>query len=208
MEAPRQRARNITAIAEDSAGDTATNAVTITNNAMPVISFVSPTNVPVQSFLNITNVTLHVKATDSDGSITNVQFYATNSTNLLGRLTNANGGANFYDFIWSNLLNGTYPAIVEATDNRGASTVAGVVFKVNTNNPPPNVQIDSPMYNQFFVDGSDITITATVMNFPGSVTNVEFFVNGENIGSVTNLSLQHPTMLLDTRDVHASDPGS
>jgi RHS repeat-associated protein len=179
----------ITATAEDNVGNTATSAVTITNNAMPVLSILNPNPTNVETFSNITDVTLHVMATDSDGIITNVQFYATNSVstnNLMGSLTSANGGTNFYNFVWSNRMNGTYPAVVMATDNRGARTVAGVIFKVNTNNPSPSVQIGPPTNNQFFVDGSDITITATVTNFPGSVTNVEFFVDGESIGNVTN----------------------
>jgi hypothetical protein len=153
--------------------------ISITNNAMPMVTILFPTN--VQSFLEVTNVSLVAVASDSDGTISNVLFYS--FTNLIG--TGVLIGTN-YDITWSNRVTGFYPVTAVATDNRGASTVSAItVFKVTPTNPPPFVEITFPTNNSLFAPGSDITITATAYgtNGGGAVTNVEFFVNGVSIGN-------------------------
>ncbi len=177
---------NITVTVFDDAGNVATNGITITNNAMPSVAFIVPTN--TQSFLEVTNVELSVSASDSDGTITNVQFYAYNgaTNNLLGNLTSPNGGG-LYNLIWSNRITGVYPIFAVATDNRGASSVSQLkIFQVVPTNPYPAVAITFPTNNEVFDNGSDITITATATNSPAAVTNVQFLVNGSSIGSTTN----------------------
>jgi RHS repeat-associated protein len=178
---------SIVVTATDSAGNIAMNTVTIIVNAMPVVNIVSPAN--SQIFVSVTNVILKATATDSDDGIFSVQFYATNldAGNLLGTATNVGGGTN--DFTWTSLVAGTYPVLAVATDNRGASTVSGImVFQVVSTNGPPFVEITNPPYNETFPDGADIIITAeaTTTNYQATITNVEFFVNGQSIGNAPN----------------------
>jgi hypothetical protein len=127
----------LTAMATDNTGNTATSSVSITVNAMPVVSILSPTN--LQSYLPITNVTLLAGAYDPDGTITKVQlFTATNScfTNLIGTATWVGGAGTNYSLTWSNLPAGVYPVIAVATDNRGASHSSPIrIFRVNPANP-------------------------------------------------------------------------
>ena len=177
----------LTVTAYDNFGNVTNNSITIIINAMPMVSIVTPTN--TQAFLEVTNVKLSVSASDGDGTVTEVQFYTNYvSTNtLLGSLTTTNGGG-LYNFTNSNLRTGVYPVIAVATDNRGAQSISPLVlFQVTPTNPYPTVAINFPTNNEEFADGSDITITATATNHPATVTNVEFFVNGNSIGSTTNV---------------------
>ena len=91
--------------------------------------------------------------------------------------------------VWTNLTAGTYPVVAVATDSRGASRASAItVFKVNPTNPSPFVQITFPTNNAAFAPGSDVYIMANAWatNGGGTVTNVEFFVNGHSIGSDTH----------------------
>jgi YD repeat-containing protein len=161
-------------------GNTASNSLSITVNAMPLVSIVTPTN--LQSFVAVTNITISASASDSDGSISNVQFYC--YTNLLGTVT-ATGTNGDYNLSWSsNFVAGAYPIIAVAMDNLGAGTASPIkVFRVNSTNIPPTVVITFPTNNEVFANGSDITITAVAAGTNSTyVTNVEFYVNGRDIG--------------------------
>ena len=73
----------LTAQAFDSAGNTATSSVSITVNAMPVVSIVTPTN--YQSFSQTSSVPLSASASIPDGLIVQVRFFC--FTNLWGTFT-------------------------------------------------------------------------------------------------------------------------
>ena len=170
----------ITAVATASGQGAATNSVGITVNTMPIVSIITPTN--VQSYLEVTNVTLTARAFDAeDGTNVTVGFYFTNS--LIGWATNI-PGTNLFSVTWNSRRAGNYPIVAVATDTKGASTASAIgMFKVNPTNLPPAVVITSPTNGQIFADGSDITITATAAGTDGvNVTNVEFFVDGQDIG--------------------------
>ena len=174
----------LTAQATNSLGGTGSATVTnIVVNAMPTISIAPPTN--HQTYLEVTNVTITATAADSDGKVTNVQFfaYSPEPTNSLGNIS-ANSTNVVCSVTWSNRYPGDYPVVAVATDNRGASTFSAIrVFKVLPTNPPPTVLITYPTNNSVFADGVTLTVTATATNWPASVTNVQFFVNGVSIGS-------------------------
>ena len=169
----------VSVTARDSAGNVASNGVVITVNAMPTVSITVPvTN--LQLYLEVTNVTLTASASDSDGTITNIEFYSnTNSTTPIASGTNST-----CSIVWSNRAAGYHGFTAVATDDHGAKSVSEIrVFKVTSTNPPPGIAITYPTNNAVFADGSDITITAIATNGAGSVTNVQFFVNEESIGS-------------------------
>ena len=168
----------LTVNAADNQGHTAGNSVTITVNAMPVVSIVTPTN--FASFLEVTNIPISVTTTDSDGYITNVAFY--NHGTFIG-----SNSISPFGLTWSNLYPGVYPITAVATDNRGARGVSFITdIRVNPTNAYPTVAITFPTNNEVFADGSDLIITAVATNYPATVTNVEFFVNGRSIGSNPN----------------------
>ncbi len=171
---------SLTAHAADNLGHTAvSSANAIVVNAMPVVTIVTPTN--LQSYWETSSVTLSASAFDPDGTNVQVQFYC--YTQLWATITNI-GTNGWYNFTINKLSPGFYPITAMATDTNGAVSCSPmVIFEVVSTNSPPTVYITYPTNGASFAPGSDITITADATNFPASVTNVEFFVNGESIGS-------------------------
>ena len=90
----------------------------ITVNAPPTVSIASPTNNAV--FIATQNITVVADAMDSDGTVTNVQFFS--GTNQLSHTTNAP-----YFVVWTNVPAGTYHLTATATDNLGLTTTSSVV---------------------------------------------------------------------------------
>jgi hypothetical protein len=95
-------------------------------NQAPACTLTSPTN--GAEFGVPANVTLTATASDPDGSIVRVEFYAGDV--LLGLATNAP-----FTFVWSNVPVGTHTVLAKARDNGLAVTPsASITFTVN---PPP-----------------------------------------------------------------------
>ncbi len=169
----------ITAIATDFLGETASNTVSITVNARPGVAWISPTN--GQQFIAPGGVPLAVGANDSDGSVTGVTFNLMSGQSAAGSANGTN-----FSLIWSNLAVGNYAAMAEAQDNRGTKSVSEVrVFAVKSTNESPEVWITWPTNGAVFQAGADLTITAVASNAVtgGVVTNVQFFADGESLGS-------------------------
>jgi hypothetical protein len=135
----------LTAVATDNGGaSTASDPVNITvlpgppTNLPPVARMVSPANGSV--FHAPINIPLFAFASDSDGSVGSVEFFA--GTNNLGFgqpiPVPVAGSAppiyptNLFFLVWSNAPVGVYALTAVATDNGGAST---------TSAPPVNVSI-------------------------------------------------------------------
>lgn len=103
---------SLTARATDNSGAvTTTPVVTIVVNALPTVSLTSPT--PGQALTAPANVTITANASDSDGTITKVDFYQGGT--LIGSVASAP-----YSLAWADVPAGTYSLTAQATDNRGA----------------------------------------------------------------------------------------
>src|SRR6185503_14174528 len=87
-------------------------------NAAPTVSITSPTNNAV--FLAPANITINATASDSDGTISKVEFYE--GANLLNTDTVAP-----FSFAWNNVVAGTYSLTAKATDNNNALTPSGPI---------------------------------------------------------------------------------
>ncbi len=59
-------------------------------------------------------------------------------------------------------------------------------YQAGTVNAPPGVSITSPSSGATFVPGATVTVTANATDSDGSVTKVEFFANGNLIGTATS----------------------
>ena len=90
--------------------------VTSTANVAPSISLTSPAN--NTTFTEGKPVTIHVNASDFDGTITNVEFYQ--GTTLIG-----SDNTSPYSFVW-NPTTGNYLLTAKATDNGGAISTSQV----------------------------------------------------------------------------------
>jgi regulation of enolase protein 1 (concanavalin A-like superfamily) len=100
---------------------------TTPTNTPPVVSLTAPAN--GASFTAPATINLAASASDSDGTITSVQFFA--GTTLIGTDTTAP-----FAFAWSNVPPGSYSLTARAIDNGGASTAsAAVAVTVNGSTP-------------------------------------------------------------------------
>src|SRR4030095_15133417 len=126
------------AVAADNGGAKAPNTIPLIVNALPTASITGPTN--GQSFIAPANITLTALAGDSDGTVTNVQFF--NGATLLG-----NDTSNPYAFAWNGVEAGSYTLSVKATDNRGASTTSASITISVTNAVPNAVTLLTPAWD-------------------------------------------------------------
>jgi uncharacterized protein YegL len=144
-------------------------------NAAPVIGLASPTNGTL--FTAPATVSINASASDSDGSISKVEFFQ-------GSIKLGEVDAAPYTFNWNNVAFGSYVLTAVATDNLGSGAVSNPVNI--TVNAPPNVNLTSPGAGTNFPANTPITINASASDSDGTIAKVEFFANGNKLGEVTN----------------------
>jgi hypothetical protein len=119
---------SLTAVARDNAGATRTSSpvsVTVNSatNQLPTVSLTSPA--AGASFAAGTSVTLQATASDSDGTVSKVEFYQ--GSTLIGSDTTSP-----YSVVWSGAAAGTYSVTARAYDNKGATrTSTAVAITIN-----------------------------------------------------------------------------
>jgi gliding motility-associated-like protein len=147
------------------------NIVVKAANAAPAVKITAPTN--NANYTAGATITIQSTATDTDGSITKVEFYS-GPTKLGEDLTEP------YSYTWSNPSAGTYNVTAKAFDNSGGqATSPAVTVVVNKPNSPPTISLVVPGNNASYVSGSTVNLNATVSDSDGTITKVEFF-NGAN----------------------------
>ena len=172
---------SLTATATDNQGAAMTTPpITVLVNAAPTATWVAPMD--GTTFTAPANVTLSAIASDSDGSITKVDFY--NGTTLIGSIATGQTGntGNNYSFSWTNVQGGSYPLSAIATDNNGATVNAGTI-SVSVNNPP-TIALTSPLNNSSVNVGTPIILSATATDSDGSISQVDFYNGTTLIGSI------------------------
>ena len=159
-------------------------------NLPPSVTIISPQDAAV--FYTPTNILILAKASDPDGSVTNVEFFA--GTEDLGPGTpvvldppGVNGVTGLvYLFNWLNPSPGDYPLTAVATDNGGASTTSAAVNITVLQGPPTNippvVRIISPANGSVFRSPINIPLFAFANDPDGFVTSVEFFAGTNSLG--------------------------
>lgn len=164
---------NLTAVATDNSGATTTSSVVtinVANNPPPTVNITNPAN--GASFLTGATVTIDATATDN-GSVTQVQFFVDGIS--VGIDNTSPYSATYVG------VNGSHCITATATDNAGATATTGCTNITVAANPAPTVSITAPAANTSFISGATVNITATAAD-NGSVTQVEFFVDGVSIG--------------------------
>jgi gliding motility-associated-like protein len=128
----------ITAKATDNQNNvTTSSAVTVVVgnvNAPPTVSISEPLN--NSEFSTGSSMTITATASDSDGSVTKVEFF--HGTTKLGEDLTAP-----YTFIWNNVLEGTYSLHAVATDNENA-TATSELMSISILNEVVNPGAGSP----------------------------------------------------------------
>jgi plastocyanin len=162
---------------------------TITVAASPIVTIDSPTN--GAEFPVGVDVPLLATATDPDGFVTQVEFFA--GTNSIGVSSVAP-----YSVIISNIASGNYLLTARATDNGGLiTTSAPVVISVEA---PPLVNLVSPTNNAKFPLGSQIELAAEVFGGSGDDTLVEFFAGNAKLAEDNAPPYEFTWTPIDARD--------
>ncbi len=166
----------LTAVATDNFGAARTSApvsVTIRSNVLPVVNLTAPTNNLVVKAG--TNLTLTATASDSDGSVRQVEFFASDAS--VGVDTNSP-----YSLVWSNAPFGDYTLTAVATDNSGHTRTSAPVTLFVVTNFAPAVAITAPTNNAALGGPAEIMVMATATDSDGTVSLVEFFEGANKIG--------------------------
>ncbi|HYS27012.1 MAG TPA: Ig-like domain-containing protein [Vicinamibacterales bacterium] len=169
------------AVASADAAQLATGAldnVTVTTpaNQAPTVSLTAPAN--SATFKAPATVVISANASDADGSIAGVDFYA--GTTLLGTDT-----ASPYSLTWSNVAAGTYSLTAVAHDNAGATTTSAARSITVANNQPPTVSLTSPANGATFTAPATVPMSATAGDTDGTIARVDFFAGTTLVGSAT-----------------------
>jgi M6 family metalloprotease-like protein len=101
----------------------------VVTNAAPTVSITSPT--ASASFTTPASINITANASDSDGSISKVEFF-------VGSTLISTDYAAPYSYTWNTSTTGSYTIIAKATDNNGASTSASVNISVTASSADIN----------------------------------------------------------------------
>lgn len=153
-------------------GGKATN-VSSTSNQAPTCSITTPAG--SSSHNENSNVNIEASATDSDGSITQVEFFVDDQS--IGVDTSSP-----YAVTWKAVGAGNHTIHAVATDNAGATTKSAAVTITVNANQAPTCSITAPTNESTHEEGKNINIEATASDSDGSVTQVEFFVDNTSVG--------------------------
>jgi hypothetical protein len=150
----------------------------VTTNVAPAVSITAPGNGSVHTAP--ANIIINSNASDSDGSISSVAYFA--GTSPIGTSTT---GPN-YQITWPGIGAGSYTLFAIATDNRGSTTTSSPIsINVNPPNNPPAVFMTSPLEGTIFSAGSNISLSAKATDSDGTLSKVEFFAGSTLVGTAT-----------------------
>jgi large repetitive protein len=149
--------------------------VNLPANVAPIVTLVSP--VASGEFVAPAAIALKASASDSDGSITRVEF-------LSGTVTLAETTDAPYEAAWPDVPAGQYTLTARVTDNAGATNMSNPVEILVKDPPnlPPIVRLVSPVANETYVSSTPIGLAADAYDLDGKVVRVEFYVNGTKLG--------------------------
>ena len=163
-----------------SASSAVANVTVVGQNKLPSVSITSPA--ANASFVAGSPISITASASDTDGNVVKVEFYAGNL--LVGTDQTAPFAAT-----WSNSTAGTHLLRAVATDNQGGSTNSAQVSIVVTANGgggtsgKPVVELIKPLNGATFAKGSTVQVEATASDSDGTIAQVEFFLNGNKFAT-------------------------
>ena len=157
------------------ASGTSKRAEISVTNGIPVIRLLGPTNGAV--FAYPANITLTADASDTDGAIAKVSFYA--GDKLLGSRTNQP-----YSLIWTNVPLGQYSLVARAFDQFGVAGVSAV-SKIIVSNSVPVVSFVTPANGALFGAPANIAI-AVAASDPDGIAKVTLYAGDRILGTFTN----------------------
>ncbi|MFZ9745429.1 MAG: Ig-like domain-containing protein [Opitutaceae bacterium] len=168
----------LTAQAIDNGGNVAVSApvaISVVAGSAPVVAVTGPADqalVPVN-----VPVVLTAAASSSSGTIAGVQF-------LLNGVAQGAPDTTFpYRYNWIPAALGTYLVQARATDNLGNITDSAPVQVTVAGSQAPVVAVTGPPDGSAFGVGTPLTLAADASDPDGTVTQVQFLVNGVPLGT-------------------------
>ena len=143
-------------------------------NTPPTVSITSPQNGTTVA----SPVSINANASDLDGNVTNVEFFADG-------VKIGEDNTTPYSFSWNTSASG-YSLTAVATDNSGGRATSGPVNITVTGNPnqSPTVTINLPANNSTFKAPTNLNVQVTA-NDDFAVSRVEFYRSGSFVGQST-----------------------
>ncbi|MGB7923464.1 MAG: Ig-like domain-containing protein [Pyrinomonadaceae bacterium] len=170
----------LTAVATDSTGAVRQSSpvhITVVRNQYPSVQLTSPTN--GAQFPAGSNITLVANATDPDGTIAQVRFWAN------GSLLRTDLHPPF-NYNWLNVQAGDYTLVLSTTDDQGATSWSNPI-DIKVGNRKPSVSIMSPSSGAQYAAPASIKLDANALDTDGSISKVEFFADGTLVGTDTTV---------------------
>ncbi len=168
----------VIARATDALGNTTDSTVAVVTVAGGTPPTVTVTNPAANSRYSVgTPLTLNAGASDTDGTIAQVQFFV-NGVPVGAATTTAP-----YSAVWTPAASGAYALTARATDNAGNTTTSAAVNVTITANGAPTVSIIAPKTNGVASAGTVVTLTASAADADGTVARVRFLANGTLVGT-------------------------
>ena len=143
-------------------------------NRFPSVSITSPSN--NTNFLPGEDITIAVDATDSDGSITKVEFFE-GGVNKLGELTSPP-----YSFTWIGAEEGEYILTAKATDNEGGSKTSLSTY-ISVGIPVLVTGVDIARVTGPISVGANIQLETFVI--PADATNQNYILESNDLSIAT-----------------------
>lgn len=155
-----------------------------TTNQAPSINLTAPLATDIITENQV--ISLSANASDSDGTIAKVEFSIDNQ--LVATATQAP-----YQTSWTASL-GNHQLIATATDDLGASSSTTIFsFSVNANTPTnqaPTVSLTAPLDLAQYNTGDIVAISANASDSDGTISSVEFYINGTKVATDTTTPYQ------------------
>jgi hypothetical protein len=148
-------------------------SVVVVANALPNVAVTSPA--ASAQFVAPATISVTANASDSDGSISKVDFFA--GATLIGTSTSSP-----YAVTWSNVAAGSYSLTARATDNAGGVTTSAAVPITVASNAAPTVSLTIASSGPYFAPAT-LSLAADAIDSDGTIARVEFYANGALIGT-------------------------
>jgi hypothetical protein len=144
---------------------------------LPAISVINPKNGAI--FTESASITITATTEDTDGLISEVEFYSSDS--LLGTATVIP-----YTFTWNNMPAGNYSITAKAINNDSLVTASEPVEIFIVPNHSPIVNIMKPLNDETFLSPAKISIMASATDDDGTISKVEFYNGNALLKTVTD----------------------
>lgn len=145
-------------------------------NVPPTVAITAPST--GATFTAPVNLIVSASASDSDGTVSRVDFYA--GTALIG-----SDSTSPFSATWNSTPLGTHSLTAVAVDNAGASTSSAPVSVTIKSNQAPSVSLTAPVQGATFAAPASINLTASASDSDGTIAAVDFYAGTALIGSDT-----------------------